>query len=201
MAARARTAGQAASRGRGAIDAIPGPRYAGPVTPSTAGRGALRTLAWGLRPVGWAILACGLLGSACAPSAAALQKALGESAGELTEGVRWRRHGDVSSRLAPALRDRFYKQAEVADEALTISETELMRADFSDQSRRAALRYRYEWFTPRESLLRKTFLVFRWRYQDKGWYVESIEHSTGPRFPLFEGLAPGSGPKPPRARP
>ena len=138
-----------------------------------------------------------VFGPACAPTAQALSKTLDFNAMQFNQGVRWRQHQKAAKHLHPTLRDQYLNHAEAADEAVNVSEVELLRTTLEAKKKQAVLRYRYIWHRVSRGLVRRTVVVQTWQQQKDQWFVTKIAHGSGPEFPLFVDLLK----KPPRQRP
>ena len=100
--------------------------------------------------------------------------------------LRWARYEVASTRMPKQEGQRFLKRASLLEDELEIADHEVVSVTFEDSSGEAAqVVVRFEWYLKREPVVRRTYILQSWKFDDGAWQVKDQRRSRGERLGLF----------------
>lgn len=103
---------------------------------------------------------------------------------EFNDNFRWQRFEMVAGAMPRAEGAYFLERSATVGEELTMADHEIMQIDIGPGSQSAKVTVMFQWYSKRDPVMRKTYVLENWDYKDGRWVVASMRRLRGDRFAL-----------------
>ncbi len=140
-------------------------------------------------------LALASLSSACMGTTQRREDDLKRHALTFNDDWRWARWDSMAGSMSAEEATGFLSRAQTLEPELVVADFEVTSINFLEQSKRANVVAKFEWYMKRDARIKRTTVEQLWENREGRWLVIKIRRTRGDRFGLV--IEPEPTPAPP----